>query len=339
MARCIFFDSAAQAILYQKPTKSYTIALYIDQKGWFIQLNVKELNKWKAIDTTATLISPFSYLFLRYRASMQERALFILILQEHCYLVTFAKNRPQFWKIYKIKENVDIAKCIEDFLKRFYEKPESYFVEKIYIYNLNKLVTPKSGELEERLLLPITVENSSIEKACESAKGAAIDLRSLSGSFWRRHKMLLMVGIASLLVAGVYEGYLRYMIDSYEKKLAKLVKRQVAIANQNNSYQSHLMRFKKFWPIIEELKQHNAFLASRIRSLFDLIPDDAYLTKAEIGKNALLFEGVCRSKEHLLRSLHYKLAKNFQKKRITFTKTKDGFLFQALYEEIIDEKS
>ncbi len=339
MAKCVFFDSAAQTILFQKPAKSYTIALYIDQKGWYIQLNVKELTKWKAIDTTATLLSPFSYLFLQYRASLQERALFMLILKEHCYLVTFAEEKPFFWKIYKAGENIDVARCIEDFLKRFYEKPESYFVEKIFIYNFNKLFTIESSELEDRLLLPVEVEHGSLEKICESARGAAIDTHSLGGPFWKRHKSLLLIGFAAFLIAGAYEGYVRYMIAGYKQKIEHIIQKQVEIANKNNTYQAHLMRFKKFQPIVEELKQHNAYIASKIRSLFDLIPDDAYLTKAEIGENTLLFEGVCRSKEHLLRSLHRKLAKNFQKKRINFTKSPNGFKFQALYEEIIDEKS
>ncbi len=334
MDRCIFFDSAAQTILLQKPRESDV--LYVDHANWFVKIDTKEFNKLKAAQTTATIVSPFSYLFHEYRKKA-EPALFGVVLEEQCYFAIFLDEKPLFWQICDTAQ--DITNGIERFLKDFYEKPQSFFIEKIYLYNCNEALQIDKEDIQERLLLPVEVYEEDEDRLCQEVALMAIDQQAEEPSFLKKYRSLLLIAAATLLVVSGYEIYLRYAIAQYEQKIANLVQKQVDVANKNNDYQAQLMHFQKLKPIVEAIKQNNALIASKIRTIFNLIPNDAYLTKAEIGKNALLFEGVCKSKKSLLRAFHEKMAKSFQKKRIRFTKMADGYRFQAVYEEMIDEKS
>ncbi len=335
MGRCIFFDSEAQTILLHKHVDDEL--LYVDHKTWAVQIDIKEFNKLKAAATTAMIFSPFSYLYDKYK-DINEPALYGLILDEYCYFVIFLENDPLFWYICKADE--DISESLQILLKSFYDSPQSFFIEKIYLFNFSKTLEPNKEEVEERLLLPVEIIKKDENNLCkELSSSDVIRMENETTSFWKKYRTLLFIATATLAMIGIYDIYLRYTIHKYEKEIEKFVQKQVNVANKNNNYHVELMKFQKLKPIVEKIKQKNAFFASRIRSIFDLIPNDAYLTKAEINENSLMFEGFCKSKEHLLQSFHEKMANNFQKERINFSRAKDEYAFQALYEEMIHAES
>ena len=275
---------------------------------------------------------------MRFKELQQESALYCLLLENHCYFATFKDDKPFFWQIYEIGDEEVIKNHIKNFLKSFYQNPQSYFIELIYLYNFNPSLRFAGEDIEEELLLPTKIYAEREDAMCHQASEIAIKVENESLSFWKKYRSLLLIAAATMLIVAGYELYLRYTIDQYEQKIAHLVQEQVSVANRNNTYKAEVIHFQKLKPVVEAIKQKNAFIATKIRTIFDLIPDDAYLTKAEIGKNVLLFEGVCKSKHSLLQAFHEKMAKSFQKKRINFSKIANGYKFQAVYEEMIDEK-
>ncbi len=331
----LFFDAKGQEISLTTASLSQD-SLAVMHDGWSITIDQKEFNKFKAADTTASFLSPWSYLYIQYKRVAKERALFIAVLEDHIFAITFADSQPKFWRIYKRDGSGEIESIIEDFLKAFYEKPQSYFIEEIYIYDCEGDLRIEPQEIEGKLFI------KSVYIQCDKSKSLQKELAPYvieehEESFWRKHKGFLGVIAAIFLVLMGYEAYLRYEIDSYQSRIEELIKQQVKIANGNNDAKSQLMRLRKLQPFINRLKQKNPLIIERIRNIFDLIPPDAYLTKAEFSEKELLLQGVCKNKEALLQSLHEKLSKVYQKGKILFEEAPqgyEGYNFKAIYDEI-----
>ncbi|BCD62763.1 hypothetical protein NitYY0826_C1646 [Nitratiruptor sp. YY08-26] len=330
--RYLFFDAKGQSIhLHSTYEKATPLAVVHD--GWIIELEQKEFNKLRAADTTASIISPWSYLYLHYMREAKEHALFIAILEEHIFAITFANTKPMFWQIYE-KQKSNLTELIEDFLKKFYAQEESYFIESIYIYDFAGTEVD-AQEIEEKLFIPVIYKQcSSDELDADDIETYAVSTEERRESLWKRYKALFGVVVAFFLVLIGYEFYLRNAIASYQEKIEKLVKLQVETANTNNVLTAKLMQLKKLTPFINELKQVNPLIVERIRSVFDLVPANAYLTKAEFNSNELILEGICKDRDTLLHSLHEKLSQTYKKGKISFSKRSEGFYFKALYKEM-----
>jgi hypothetical protein len=113
-----------------------------------------------------------------------------------------------------------------------------------------------------------------------------------------------------------------------------LVHYQVELANSNNEYQSKILKIERIRSTVDRLRNDNELLASKIRDLFDLVPDDIYLTKFLLKKGGLYIEGVAKSRESFLKRLHRKLVQSYPKSSYKLERTKEGYRFIASYEEV-----
>ena len=331
---CVFLDSLEQHIIYKK-LEDPAFAEVEHEGGWYVRVPQKELNQIKAANTTATIISPFSFLFLQYKKSAKESALWILVLENHLYLVTFKEDRALFARSYDLHDK-EIGELITEFLHDFYATDESFFIEEIEIFYEDGMLY-EDPDLEDRLLLPVSYTKLDKEKVCSDPNLSKYFFQVQPNAPVRigiSKKFVFGVGGTILLFLLVSDLYLRYKADKYDTMTRDLVQYQVELANSNNEYQSKILKIERIRPAVDQLRNSNEVLASKIRDLFDLVPDDIYLTKFLLKDGGLYIEGVAKSKKSFLGELHKKLAQVYPKSSYKLQRTKDGYKFMASYEEV-----
>lgn len=321
--RCRFLDTDEQHVVFTPTDKTV-----VEHEDWYIDVPKEVIEKFSKF---SPLLSPWSYLYTEYKKHQQPKnALFVLATSNYIYFVTFQESKPYFYEIQKSQKEVPLANVIEAFLKDFYEREGSYFIEKIYVYKSDNVVLIIEEDLEERLLIPVQIERVEEASLCNVPYLVSLQVK--------KQKSLLSTGIlfaafTFFLVFVGYDGYVRYKIHSLQKNIQHVIDSQVALANENNHLQSQLMKIKKIAPYVSKSKQHNAFVVSTIKNVFDLIPSQAYLTYAEFQKRYVVLKGFSQSKKILVQSLYEKLSHAFAKKRLIIKKRKNGYEFEVVYEK------
>ena len=321
--RCHFLDTNEQYIV-----STPTDATVVEHEGWYIDVSKEIIEKFSSL---SPLLSPWSYLYTEYTKHQQPKnALFILATANYIYFVTFQDNKPFYYEIQKSQKELHLAQVIEAFLKDFYEQEGSYFIEKIYVYKSDDVVLIIQEDLEEKLFIPIQIERVEEASLCNVPHLISLQIKKQKSSL---SKGVLFVAFVLILIFIGYDGYVRYKIHSLQKNIQHTIDSQVALANKNNHLQSQLMKIKKIAPYVNRSKEHNAFIVSTIKHVFDLIPPQAYLTYAEFQNNYFILKGYTQSKKALVQSLYTKLAHAFAKKRLIIKKRKSGYEFEVIYEK------
>lgn len=333
---CVFFDNDNQFVSKKELEKSTFV--HIPHGEWYVQIPQKELNQFIAAHTTKKILSPLTFLFYIQKKSQQPNALYLLILDEYIYMTTFKDNIPFFTKIYPLDKIEDLATSIKDYLHKFYDQPESFFIEKIIICNLKEDFILLPHELEEKLLLNIEVCKEGLDFLCDNSQISQYFLNVPENGKKLRlnNRFIIMVGVGILLLLGASDIYLRYTSSQYAKKIQSLVQSQARVANFNNDIQSKLLKFQKNAPLIRTIKEHNAYVITYIKDLLDQIPSHTYLTLAEFSKDGVVLEGVSKQKKEIL-SLDRRLAKTFRSHRLVIKPSNGWYTFRAIYKEMNDE--
>ncbi|BCD68581.1 hypothetical protein [Nitratiruptor sp. YY09-18] len=332
---CLFLDTSLQYVTDSKenPQEYY----YIDHSGWYIAIPYKEINKAVAAGATKDFISPFSFLFLQYQKDPRPNRLYSLATEEYIYLTTFYEDRPAYYKILSIKENKEFFHIVEQFLKEFYAQENSYFIEEVIYYRFYNLLVIFEEELEQNLGVVLRIVDIDHERDfCheeEFTKYLIQPLMHEEESFWKRNILSLVVGTAAIIVLIGYDFYIKYDTKMKKEQIAQLRNRQITLANQNNAYTATKLKQQKIDPILQSIDEKNSLITEKIKYIFNLVPEDVYLTFAEFNKGAIIIKGVGISKKSVQKLLQINLAKIFTKKHIDIRKTKEGYVFEAVFEE------
>jgi len=333
---CIFFDSDNQFVSKKELKDSSFI--HIPHDKWYIQIPYKVLNQYRAAHTAQKIISPLTFLYLMYKKEPQAHALYILILDEHIYMVTFQDETPLFTKIYALERVEDLASLIESYLHDFYAQPESFFIEKIIIFNFKEDCFLLPHELEERLLLKVEVRQEGLDFLCDNSQVSQffLNIPEKGKKLHLSNRFIIFVGVGILLLLAAADIYFRYTSSQYSQKVRSLLLAQSQVANFNNEAQSKLLYFQKMAPLIRTIKEHNAYISTRIQNLFDQIPPHTFLTFAQFSKEGVELKGASSQKDELL-SLDKKLAKTFKHHRLILKKSDGWYRFHGIYKEMSDE--
>ncbi len=333
---CIFFDSDNQFVS-KKELEDSTFA-HIPHGEWYVQIPHKELNQFITANTAHKIVSPLTFLYLMYKKDPQPNALYLLILDEYLYMTTFEDEVPLFTKIYALDKVEDLVSTIESYLYDFYAQPGSFFIEKIIIYNLKEDFILLPHELEEKLLLDVEVHKEGLDFLCDNSHISQyfLNLSKNGKRLQLSNRFVIMVGLAILLLLGAGDLYLRYSSSQYTKKIKSLVLAQAKVANFNNDTQSRLLYLQKMAPLIRGIKEHNMLVISRIRDLFDQIPEHTFLSMAEFSKEGVVLQGASTQKSEI-EVLDEKLAKTFKNHRLILEKSNGWYKFYGIYKEMSDE--
>ncbi len=333
--KCIFLDSKNQQITY----KSFDDPAFVEvehEDGWYLRVPQKDLNQIRAAHTTASILSPFSFLYLKYKEKSQEGVLWCFIFDDEAFFATFKDGKPIFTKIIDELHEYNLEDLITGFLHQFYDQEESYFIERIEIFYEEGSIY-EDPDLEDRLLLPIGFNKIDTDQICQNPAVSKyfFTIKKNSGmTIGMNKKFVMVVGVAVLALLLLYDLFLKYQTHTYTQKIHQLVDSQMHSAEQNNEYQSKILRIERIKPIIMQLRDRNELLATKLKNLFDLVPDTVYLTKFELNERALHIEGVAKDRRAFLLGLNKKLATIYKQGSYDLKRTKGGYRFVATYEEV-----
>ena len=332
---CLLLDTNQQQITY----KSFDEETFIEvehEDGWYIRVPIKEINQIKAANTTTSIISPYSFLYVHYKEDQKDSTLWGAILHEHIFLVIFKDSKPIFFKISAYESQNEVQEVIEHFIRDFFEQENSFFIERIKLY-YERGAYYEDPDLSEELMLPIEFTQIDYEKICINPKITHYYFPSKKEPGGIRlginKRFVLGVGFSVILFLLGYDFYLRYQIDRYDEKIKGLVQTQVELANENNEYQSKMLKVSMIKPQISQILGKNELLEQKIRSIFDLVPDDTYLIDFVLRPKELQLSGVSRYKESFLQNLHKKLTHVYDRASFELINTGIGYYFRAIYKE------
>ncbi len=334
---CVFLDTPAQTIVVQ--TDSRVQGTVIEHQGWLIAVEPKALNQIFAADATKRIVSPFSYLFLQYQKSRPKNTLYVLLAEENIFIVTFDEDLPVYWKIVPLENNKEIEKVIEAALKEFYRQEKTYFIEKVEIYRFSTLAVVLADEIENNLFVEVQVHDKEPDEYCEE-KGIeefAIlpSIEKKEKSFIERHRFAIGLFILVLLGLLAAQFYLKYKTKKMNEEAANLIASQVRMANATNAYTSKILKAKKVDPIVASIKESNANVVARIRNIFDLIPNDAYLQSATFTNQQVLLQGVALHRDSIQKALGNKAQGSVN--GLQLSRNAKGYTFKVAYGEKINE--
>ncbi len=335
---CVLLDSKEQFISRTKLDDDNLVEVRHD--GWYVKIPVKVINQFKASNTLSKILSPFSLLYLYYRQRGGAK-LYVAVLEEFGYFVTFEEGLALYWKIYAL-DGKPLGELIKEFLYDFYAQENSFFVEGIEIYRFHRGYTILEQELEDELVLPVRVYDEDLEKVCSNSEISQYFIRQKDEPKKRvvvQARFVLIVGFSIVGLLLAYDLFLRYQNDKLRKELQEAVQSQVTVGNLNNDLKSKLMLLQKVRPTLERLKEQNALLYERIKTIFDLVPSRTYLTKAEFDREMLILEGVTLHKEEVQKQIDEELKRSFQKRLLHFFRDGDAYRFKAVYEEMVSDEN
>ena len=333
MENCVFLDTTAQEIVYEKPRED---TLCIREHGdWFVAIDQKELNTIFAA-ITKPLLSPWSYLFIQYTKEKPHHALYLLIAQEHVFLVTFDEQIPIYWKIVPFAQG-DITNCIEQFLKEFYQQEKSYFIEQIICYAYRQESVVPKEEIEEKLFVEVAMSTLPESIPCDKEYAQYVvppcSAREQE-SFWKRNRIIIIFFFVVFIGLLLTDMYLRYRMKNMEKQISYYMRQQVLMANRTNHYTKILFQSNKIDPYVQRTQESNAAIVDRLRNIFALIPDTAYLTHVTMHAHTIQLEGIAFDPEIM--------QKRFTKERgymLKLWRIQKGYRFIITYKDRINEST
>ncbi|NPA03233.1 MAG: hypothetical protein GXO61_00050 [Epsilonproteobacteria bacterium] len=339
---CLFLDTNDQFISQSPPQDVNLVA--IEHKGWYVNIPISEIDAIKASGGSVKLLSPFSYLYFKHLENRAPHSLYILILRNAIYLVTFnTEDIPVYYQICDIDE--DLNEVVKFFLHNFYSQKNTYFIERLFIYQLEPRPIDYKP-IEEQLVLgeikafPL----DDLQEYCQNEEYSRYFIKRKEAlpesepPFFVKSSFILTIGISVIVLLLGYYGYIVYENQKYEKRVQELIQEQIALGNSTNEEQTVFMKLNRARPFIEKAREKNALLTRKIKEIFDLIPDRTYLTRAMFDNGGIILEGVTLNPKEVREIVDTKLKESFPTGKLTFPKrTKEGVRFRAVYEELNDE--
>ena len=330
---CIFLDIPDQQIVYKEISDPSFVEIVHDD-GWIIRIPLKEINQIKAANTTASLLSPYTYLYYKHKEKGVNDALWILAAEDYIFLATFSDGKIIFAKAYRLDDR-ELKETIEEFLREFYELGDSYFIERVFIYYVEDSFF-KDPDLEDKILLPVEFEKVDLEKVCQNPHLSRYfaTYKDNEVRIGINRKFILATGLTILTGLILYDLYLRYSNFTFKNKIDKAIKRQVEVANLNNRLQSKIMKLNLIKPVSMEIGDNNQLISSKLKDLFEIVPDDIYFTYLNLLKDGLVIKGYTKNRASFLEHIHSKLSRFYQESSFKLKKEGKKFYFEARYKEL-----
>lgn len=327
---CLFVNSLKQTTDCKKEKSDFECFL-IDEK-FKLAVSKEELKKIeKEFANVEFLISPFSILYKCYTKSKNSKALFVLNQKEFITVAIFKDNLAIFSSHIKKYKDFSIDQFIVNFIKDFYNKSYSFFLENIKIFDTNALNKDDIEKIIENTLLEI--EHKSIDlkeelkRFCKESPKFLIELkrRSFLIPFWLKLSTVLI-----FLILIILDIYLKYQNSKLYSKLAILQNEKILLEKNIKDLSKNIASIESITPIMQDIKATNSLIKSRIENILELVPDSIVLSRAKFFNNSLLLSGFTPTKKDFF-ILDRSLKSFYQIKDIKFYKLKKGFKFISRY--------
>ncbi|WP_281951473.1 hypothetical protein [Nitrosophilus kaiyonis] len=317
------------AICNEKEIKLDQNYFYIDISSKFkIAFLKKDLEKF----TKYYLVSPFLILYHFYLKEKNDKALYIFNQKDFITFTIFKENSLIFGKHIKKDENFAFDQFVIDSIKEFYENECCYFIEDIKIYDADFIDENILEKLYENILLEIDHEKIEIDKLldeiCKNEK--------YLGWFYKKEKKkkefifpkwLTIAAAVIFSIMILADIYIRFQNSVLEEKMINLQNEKIDLQDKIEELRSETKELKEIIPFAQEIKSKNTLIVSNIKNIFDLVPDEIVLTKAEFTKNSLILMGFTPKKRYFEEFINKALKNFYQKREVKYKKIENGYIF------------
>jgi cell division protein FtsL len=131
-----------------------------------------------------------------------------------------------------------------------------------------------------------------------------------------------MVTIAMLV--GTYL-FLQYKTYDFNKERKTVVQKEASLKRTIDQMETQIKIIDKEAKIAEQIMTDNTVMKESIRNLFDLVPDDITLDRAELEKNSLILYGITPNKDTYEFRLHAPLRSIFHRTYTSFYPAENGW--------------
>lgn len=135
-------------------------------------------------------------------------------------------------------------------------------------------------------------------------------------------KKVWIGGMVLLVLCAVGALLIHLSSKDIQDSIAEAQRMQETLRLQSDQLRRRQAQFEANRLIVQQVATSNQLFAEQVFDLLDLIPDDTTLTRFRIDDTAVVYEGVCRDYQALLRGL--KRALGGQYRLIEARHTPDG---------------
>jgi len=158
--------------------------------------------------------------------------------------------------------------------------------------------------------------------------------------FDQESRLLFIFMVTVLIMMVGFALFLLFKRISYGDTIAAMQAESQTLSKQSAHYDKEIKRVQKLARTYETIQTNNALLKESLRNLFDLVPDQITLTKAELTRNGLVLYGVTPSKDVYNYLLLAPLKSVFQQNTTSFYPIRNGWWrFVSINEGSIENES
>ena len=158
--------------------------------------------------------------------------------------------------------------------------------------------------------------------------------RLISGEL-RLVLFFFMVTIA--MVVGTY-FFLEYKTYDFINERKEVARKNVELQHSIEHMDEEIKVIESEAKIVEQISTDNAVMKESIRNLFDLVPEDITLTRAELEEKSLILYGVTPNKDTYEYMLHAPLRSIFNRTYTSFYPIENGW-YRFVSSNYLDEET
>lgn len=158
--------------------------------------------------------------------------------------------------------------------------------------------------------------------------------RLISGEL-RLVLFFFMVTIA--MVVGTY-FFLEYKTYDFIHERQEIARKNVELQHSIEQMDEEIKVIESEAKIVEQISTDNAVMKESIRNLFDLVPEDITLTRAELEEKSLILYGITPNKDTYEYMLHAPLRSIFNRTYTSFYPIENGW-YRFVSSNYLDEET
>ncbi|WP_187647314.1 hypothetical protein [Nitrosophilus labii] len=334
---CLFVNTLLQFTLCKEKEENKKDYAYFEIDDKFkIVISKEELEKIKKeLPNVKYIISPFLLLYKFFLKDRNEKALWILNQKNFVTVSVFKDGSALFSRQIKKDEELKYDEFVKEIIKEFYKSECCYFLEEILIFDAEGINQDEVEKIYEKTLLETEYKSidlkSELEKFCKDDKVLKYAIKIERENFSIPNWLKISIVFIFLFLGGL-DLYFRYKNSLLQSQMIEMQNEKISLQKNIEDLTKKTTLLKSIVPIVQDIKSSNSLIKSNIKNIFELVPDEIVLKRAEFYKKSLVLEGFTPSKRDYFK-LDKSLKSFYQIRDVKFEKKNRKYLFLSINKE------
>lgn len=149
--------------------------------------------------------------------------------------------------------------------------------------------------------------------------------------------VLFFFTVTIAMVVGTY-FFLRYKIYDFVNERQEIARKNIELERSIDQMDEQIKVIESEAKIVEQISTDNTVMKESIRNLFDLVPEDITLTRAELEEKSLILYGITPNKDVYEYMLHAPLRSIFNRTYTSFYPVENGW-YRFVSSNYLDEET